>query len=302
LRDIFMRARFYIHETNGPPIVLLGRNGRRPPGRAAESGALIQSRHPFVNIGYDHGNGITMAGPTLIIGATGGIGRALTHRLHAAKQPLFLIARHREPLEALATEVGAGWATADVLEEQGLRDAIAQATGTGDGVSGLAYCVGSIVLKPFKAAKTGDYLDAFRLNALGAATAVHAARDALAVGHGSVVMFSTVAVQQGFPNHGVIAAAKGAVEGLVRSLAAELAPAIRVNAVAPSLTNTPLAGPLTNNEQMAKAIAGMHAIPRLGEPDDIAAAAAFLLSSDSSWITGQVLGVDGGRSRLRTKG
>ena len=117
-----------------------------------------------------------------------------------------------------------------------------------------------------------------------------------------MVLFSTVAVQQGFPNHSVIAAAKGAVEGLTRSLAAELAPAIRVNAVAPSLTQTPLAAALTRNDQMAKAIAGMHAIPRLGDPEDIAACAAFLLSPESGWITGQIIGVDGGRSTLRVKG
>lgn len=243
-----------------------------------------------------------MAGPVLIIGATGGIGCALTHRIAAARRPLFLIARHREALETLAREVDAGFAAADVQDEESLRGAVAEAAGGGEGLAGLAYCVGSIVVKPFKAAKTEDYLEAFRLNALGAATAVHAARDGLSKGHGSVVLFSTVAVQQGFPNHTVIAAAKGAVEGLMRALAAELAPAVRVNAVAPSLTATPLAAPLTRNEQMAKAIAGMHAIPRLGEPDDIAAAAAFLLSPDSGWITGQVLGVDGGRSTLRNKG
>ncbi|NBC32957.1 MAG: SDR family oxidoreductase [Alphaproteobacteria bacterium] len=243
-----------------------------------------------------------MAGPVLIIGATGGIGRALTRRLAAAKQPMFLVARHRDTLEPLAQEVGAGFAVADVLDEQALRGAVAESAGAGEGLSGLAYCVGSIVVKPFKAAKTDEYIEAFRLNALGAATAVHAARDSLSKGHGSVVLFSTVAVQQGFSNHTVISTAKGAVEGLMRALAAELAPAVRVNAVAPSLTATPLAAPLTRNEQMAKAIAGMHAIPRLGEPDDIAAAAAFLLSPDSGWITGQVLGVDGGRSTLRTKG
>jgi NAD(P)-dependent dehydrogenase (short-subunit alcohol dehydrogenase family) len=104
------------------------------------------------------------------------------------------------------------------------------------------------------------------------------------------------------PFHASISAAKGAVEGLALALAAELAPKIRVNCVAPSLTKTPLAAALTSSEQMATAIAGLHALQRLGEPDDAAAAAAFLLSSDSSWITGQVIGVDGGRSMLRTKG
>jgi NAD(P)-dependent dehydrogenase (short-subunit alcohol dehydrogenase family) len=117
-----------------------------------------------------------------------------------------------------------------------------------------------------------------------------------------VVLFSTVAVRQGFANHTVIASAKGAVEGLALSLAAELAPHVRINAIAPSLTRTPLAHGLLTNDQMVQSIAQLHALGRLGEPDDIAAMAAFLLTPDSGWITGQVIGVDGGRSTLRTKG
>jgi NAD(P)-dependent dehydrogenase (short-subunit alcohol dehydrogenase family) len=111
-----------------------------------------------------------------------------------------------------------------------------------------------------------------------------------------------VAVAQGFTAHASVAMAKGAVEGLTLALAAELAPKVRVNAIAPSLTRTPLARALTSSEQMAGAIAQMHAIPRLGEPDDIAALGAFLLSPEAGWITGQIIGVDGGRSTLRTKG
>jgi len=132
--------------------------------------------------------------------------------------------------------------------------------------------------------------------------AIRAAQKALEAANGSVVLFSTIAVGQGFPNHAVISAAKGGVEGLTRALAAELAPKVRVNAVAPSLTRTPLADSLIRSEAVAKGIAQMHAIPRLGEPDDIAAAAAFLLGPDSAWTTGQVMAVDGGRSRVRTKG
>ena len=244
-----------------------------------------------------------MVGATLILGATGGIGRALTHRLAAAGKPLFLIARDAEALTALARDTGAGYAVADVLDAQNLNGAVLRAAEASDGsLAGLAYCVGSIILKPFRTVQAKEFIEHFQLNAVGAALAVQAARAPLTEGRGAVVLFSTIAVQQGFPNHSVIAAAKGAVEGLTRSLAAELAPQIRVNAVAPSLTQTPLAAALTRNEQMAKAIANLHAIPRLGDPEDSAACAAFLLSPDSSWMTGQVIGVDGGRSTVRTKG
>jgi len=116
------------------------------------------------------------------------------------------------------------------------------------------------------------------------------------------VLFSTIAVAQGFANHASVAMAKGAVEGLTLSLAAELAPAIRVNCIAPSLTNTPLAQSLTSNAQIAAGIAALHPLQRLGEPEDVASLAAFLLSRDAGWITGQIMGVDGGRSTLRTKG
>ena len=170
-------------------------------------------------------------------------------------------------------------------------------------VSGLAYCVGSINLKPVSRITDEDIERDFRLNAFGAFRAVQAALPALkASGDAAIVLFSTVAVQQGFASHVSIAMAKGAVEGLMLSLAAELAPKIRVNCIAPSLTRTPLAPALTSNEQMANAIAALHPLQRLGEADDVAAAAAFLLSADSAWITGQVIGVDGGRSSLRTKG
>lgn len=118
----------------------------------------------------------------------------------------------------------------------------------------------------------------------------------------SVVLFSTVAVRQGFAFHASIGMAKGAVEGLTLSVAAELAPKIRVNAIAPSLTRTELAESVVSNEKMAETIAGPHASQRLGEPEDIAALAAFLVSSESSWITGQIIGVDGGRSSVRRKG
>ena len=146
----------------------------------------------------------------------------------------------------------------------------------------------------------------FKLNALGALLALQAAAPALKAGAGEtgagVVLFSTVAVAQGFPAHASVAMAKGAVEGLALSLAAELSPQIRINVVAPSLTRTPLAAAITGNETLAAGIASMHALQRLGTPDDIGALAAFLVSAEAGWITGQIIGADGGRSALRTKG
>ena len=242
-----------------------------------------------------------MSAPVLILGATGGVGQALARSLAARRVPLFLAARSRDKLADLARETGARYHACDVLDAPSLDRVVEQAAAEG-GLAGLAYCVGSIVIKPLRAVREEDFIEAYRLNVVGAALAVKAAQTALEAANGSVVLFSTVAVEQGFPNHTVISAAKGGVEGLTRALAAELAPKVRVNAVAPSLTRTPLAESLVRNEAMAKGIAQLHAIPRLGEPDDIAATAAFLLGPDSGWITGQVMSVDGGRSRVRSKG
>lgn len=242
-----------------------------------------------------------MAAPIIVIGATGGIGEALVRRLAAADTPLHLIARNRERLAPLAESVGASAAVADVLDDGALTQAVAAAD-MGNGIAGLAYCVGSIAIRPLRTTSAGDFLDAYRLNVLGAVTALKAAERGLKAARGAVVLFSTVAVEQGFPNHTVIATAKGAVAALGRALAAEWAPHVRVNVVAPSLTRTPLAQALVASEQLAQGIAAMHPLPRLGEAEDQAAAAAFLLSAEAAWITGQTLGVDGGRSTLRNKG
>lgn len=237
---------------------------------------------------------------TIIIGATGGIGAALSRRLASAGHTIHAIGRDPARLAALSAELGGSHAVADVLDRGQLAAAI---TAAGPSASGLAYCVGSITLKPVARVTDEDVERDFRLNALGAFHAVQFALPALkASGNASVVLFSTVAVAQGFPSHASIGMAKGAVEGLALSLAAELAPKIRVNCVAPSLTRTPLAAALTSSEQMAGAIAALHPLQRLGEAEDVAAAAAFLLSPDATWISGQVIGVDGGRAMLRSKG
>lgn len=236
----------------------------------------------------------------VIVGATGGIGSALARRLSATGK-VHLIGRDEAKLAALASELGGSHSVADVSDRASLEAAVKAA---GPAIAGLAYCVGSINLKTVSRITDEDVLRDFELNALGAFRAVQAALPALKAHEGtaSIVLFSTVAVAQGFASHASIGMAKGAVEGLMLSLAAELAPKVRVNCIAPSLTRTPLAKALTSNEQMAAGIAGLHAMQRLGEAEDVAALAAFLMSDEASWITGQVIGVDGGRSSLRTKG
>ena len=244
-----------------------------------------------------------MSGKIVIFGATGGIGAAAARALHAAGEKLHLVARKADALATLAAELGASSTIVD-LDEAGAFARVADEAAEGGALAGLVFAVGTINLKPLARLVRADFERDYLVNALWAAEAVQAALPALVrqEGGASVVLFSSVAVAQGFPNHASIGMAKGAVEGLTRSLAAELAPKVRVNCIAPSLTRTPLVSKLTANPQMADAIAAMHPLPRLGEPEDMAHVVALLATSQSSWMTGQVIAVDGGRSSLRNKG
>jgi NAD(P)-dependent dehydrogenase (short-subunit alcohol dehydrogenase family) len=236
--------------------------------------------------------------PVLIFGGVGGVGEALARRLRAAGQAVAITSRNLERAQALAASIQATPIACDVLDDASIAMAVAAATSDGP-LGGIVYAVGSMPLKALARTTAEDMIAAFHLNVVGAMTAVRIGAEALKTGGGSVVLFSSVAAAQGFPMHTAIGAAKAAVEGLTLSLAAELAPAVRVNAIAPSLTATPLSAGLTQNPKMAEAIAALHPIPRLGTADEIAALAQFLLSSDAGWITGQIIGVDGGRSALR---
>lgn len=218
----------------------------------------------------------------LLVGGNSGIGAALREQLEEDGCELVLAHRSGDP-------------AVDITDD-------APAFPEVDGpLHGLAYLPGSILLKPFHGLGVDDFRRDYELNLLGAVKALQAYRRPLQqAGDASVVLFSTVAVRTGMPFHASIAAAKGAVEGLVRSLAAEWAPKVRVNAVAPSLTDTPLAGKLLDGEKKRESAAQRHPLQRYGEPGDIASAAAWLLGPQSGWVTGEVLHVDGGMGAVRT--
>lgn len=225
----------------------------------------------------------------LIIGGSQGIGRAITNQLLDNGHSVWVGSRNRA-----ATPDGASWFAYDALRDELPPEVLAEP------LAGLVYAPGSIILKPFRTLKPEQFREDYEINVIGAIRTIQGAMPALKrVDQASVVLFSTVAVGQGMPFHASIATAKGAVEGLTRSLAAELAPAIRVNAVAPSLTDTPLSGKLLSSPEKAEASARRHPLQRVGQAEDIASMATFLLDPKHSWISGQVIGVDGGLSTLR---
>ncbi len=225
----------------------------------------------------------------LILGGSTGIGLALARQLKAQGHGTWVAARR-----AVAEPEGIESQVFDVLRDD------ASSLTVPDALDGLAYCPGSINLKPFHRLTDQEFADDFQLNVMGAVKAVRALLPKLkAADASSVVFFSTVAVAQGMPFHASVAASKGALEGLTKSLAAEWAPKIRVNCIAPSLTDTPLAARLLSSDEKKKASGERHPLKRVGEAQDIANMAAFLLSDQASWISGQILHVDGGMSALR---
>ena len=217
----------------------------------------------------------------LIFGATGSVGSSLAEQLKSSGNDIHLVARNESEVKTIAEKLSCSYTIADVLE-----------------IKGIAYCVGSIDLKPLRMVTEADMNKCMKLNLYSAIEAIKGFQESLKKNKGSVVLFSTVAAQKGFTNHTIIASAKAAVEGLTVTLAAEFAPNIRVNCVAPSLSKSKIAEPMLKNAAIAEGIAKAHPLKRLGEGKDSAALAKFLITEDSSWVTGQVIAVDGGRSKL----
>jgi NAD(P)-dependent dehydrogenase (short-subunit alcohol dehydrogenase family) len=239
----------------------------------------------------------------LILGAAGGIGSALCRQLAARGARLLLAGRSAEKLEALRAELG-GACEAFALDATKFDQVDAagdRAVAAFGRLDGIACLIGSIVLKAAHQTSQAELQAALDQNVHSAFAAVRTGGRLLRSSGGSVVLMSSTAGRVGLPNHEAIAAAKAAVIGLTQSAAATYAPAIRVNAVAPGLTRTPLAKPLIGSEMAEKASVAMHPLARLGEPAEVAAAVAYLLGPESAWITGQVLGVDGGLSTVRQR-
>lgn len=226
----------------------------------------------------------------LIVGASSGIGYAIAKTLENEGATLFTASRT---------------APENLTNQHIVWDVTQPATGLfdtlPDTLHGIVYAPGTISLKPFQRFSTADFQSDFQINVLGAVAVLQANLNRLRKANGaSIVLFSTVAVQTGMGFHASIAASKGAIEGLTRSLAAEFAPIkIRCNALAPSLTDTPLAGSLLANDEKREASAKRHPLGRIGTPQDIASAAKWLLSDEGSWVTGQVIGIDGGIGKLK---
>jgi NAD(P)-dependent dehydrogenase (short-subunit alcohol dehydrogenase family) len=227
----------------------------------------------------------------LIIGASSGIGAQLSKNLAASGYDVTGTYNENTDYDVIP---GVSMHQLDVMEDELNMDFIPET------IDGLVYCVGSINLKPFKRIKPENFLEDFNLQVVGAIKVLQRITPHFKNSEApSVVFFSTVAVQNGFNFHSQVSTSKGAIEGLTRALAAELAPAIRVNCIAPSLTQTPLASKLLSSEEKIEANDKRHPLGRIGQPEDLAQMAQFLLSSKSGWITGQVFGVDGGMSVVK---
>jgi 3-oxoacyl-[acyl-carrier protein] reductase len=241
----------------------------------------------------------------VILGAYGGIGSALARRLANNGAPLTLVGRDEAKLAALADELGAHWAVADATQSAEVEGTITAAVVRHGELAGVANCFGSLLLKPAHLTSDAELEQTLAIHLKSSFAALRATVRTMPREGGkgcSLVLVSSAAARVGMANHEAIAAAKGAIEGLALAAAATYASrGLRVNCVAPGLTRTPLTAKITGNEAAAKASVAMHALGRFGEASEVASAIAFLLDPEQSWITGQVLGVDGGLATVRAR-
>jgi 3-oxoacyl-[acyl-carrier protein] reductase len=245
----------------------------------------------------------TDAPVTLVVGAAGGIGSATVRLLASGGHRLFLSGRDRSALDALASEVEAeGVATLDardIVAVGGWVTEVVEQTGRIDGITNLA---GSILLKPAHLTTPEEWSETIAANLTSAFAVIRAAAPRMREHGGSIVLAASAAAQTGIANHEAIAAAKGGIIAMVRSAAATYAGSgVRVNAVAPGLTRARMTAKMFDNEAQAEASRQMHALGRLGEPEDVAAVVAWLLDPTTTWVTGQTIGIDGGLGQVRTR-
>lgn len=226
----------------------------------------------------------------VVIGGSSGIGRAIVNQLSKEGHTVFVCSRESKGVE---NEPGISWYPLNVEDESPSFPVLEKP------IHGLVYAPGSINLKPFKILKSEDFYRDWNVNVQGAIkTLQHYYKLLQAAGQSTVLLFSTVAVQIGMPYHSSIASAKGALEGLTRSLAAEWAPTIRVNCIAPSLSNTPLASRLLSSDEKKQNACDRHPLKSIGEPESFVPIAMHLLDPQN-WITGQIIHIDGGMSTLK---
>jgi NAD(P)-dependent dehydrogenase (short-subunit alcohol dehydrogenase family) len=237
-------------------------------------------------------------GIVLITGGTGGIGSDVARRIVACGGRVALVARDAAHLAALGDELGAPWYAADACDFTALGAAVARVENEQGPITGLVHAVGSVALRPLHATALDAWRAALELNATSAFIVMrHVLPPMMRRKTGSIVLFSSVAARTGLVNHEAIAAAKGAVEALVRSAAMSYARyGIRINAIAPALTRTGLTRALWENERSLAASTALHPLGRIGEAADVGAAVLYFLGEGSGWTTGQILGVDGGLS------